>query len=364
MRTRSVLLTAIFLMSSAGAFTVEGAGSDKKDKKKDKAEDTKKAKTEIERIKDTLHYGHAEQIVLAIKRIGKLEKEDQKKVIADLKVLLTSKDPGVQRTLIDLLAKVEWNDLDKDVLVFFDSASSPVVIAVLSHCRKKNIKEVVPRINTYLKEEVDYKKLSGKIDEMFLVLTYFKDPTLVDFFMEKLKEEKTLPTYKIYIIRYYSEIKKLPEEIKEYLMSRVTDEKEDLGVRGTSAYSLGKLKYKPAGEVFNKELDKLEAIDDIDEKKKHFRYRLKLLAALTIMGDPKVKNILIEMTKSNDASTRKAAIIHLGDLGGREYIDLLEYKEKNDPSKSVRKSAEEALVKIRGEKPDSKKKDKEKEKEK
>jgi len=349
MRSRTLVFLVPFFLISAGVFA-QSPGPDK-NKDKGKKEQPKEEKTEIERIKETLHYGHGEQIVLAIKRIAKLEEQDQKKVIKDLRVLLTNKDPLVQRAFINLLSKVKWNDLDKDILVFFDSPSSPVVIAVLSHSRKKNIREVLPRIQTYLKEDVDYKKLAGKIDEMFLVLTHFKDPTMVDFLLEKLKDEKTLPTYKIYIIRYYSEIQNLSQEIKDYILTRVSDEDEDLGVRGTSAYTLSKLQYKPASEVFNKELDKLEALEDVDEKKKFFKFRLKLLASLTQLGDPKVKNILVEMTKSNDASTRKAAIVHLGDLRDKQFINLLEYKEKNDPSKAVRKSATEALIKIRGEKP-------------
>jgi len=316
-----------------------GSGSDKKgdESKKDDKPDLH------ERIKLVLKYGHSEQVRDVLKKIAALPEKDQRQYIPELKKLTNTDEPLMQVAIIRFVNEVKWNDLDKEIIKFFDSPSNDVLYALMSTVREKKIDEVTELIVKYLKEKTDYKVLDNRSQEMINTISIDRTGQMNSFFFEKLQDLSVDKTYKVYMIKYISLQRSQPEGFHEFITGLITDDKADVHLRTISVRTVGKLQYKDMKEVLHQKLKQLEGISDPDLIQKNYKLRLEIISTLIKLGDDKVREILIDMTRSDDENVRIRAMVRLTEMKDREIRDILEYKKSYDTSLKVQRWAKKLL---------------------
>jgi HEAT repeat protein len=306
----------------------------------------------VERIRLVLKFGNSSQIRESLTKVSTLKEADQKSLIPQVKELLNSKDVVVQKSVVQTVGEVKWNDLDDSIVNFLDSEDSTVVTTTASILRKKNILSAIPLLKEKL-SKADYTVQDNHINDFINAFAGFKDSSLRDFMFDLLKKPEVLSIYKVFMLKYLSNLEGSTDDVKKYLLEVAGNEKEDLSLRTNAVRALGNMNYAEAREVFRANLEKIDSFTDLDKKREYFPFRLELISALVKLKDENVKMLLIQMTRDDDELVRLRAIRRLADFKSNEFIDLLEYKEKYDSSTAVQKEAKKALDIIRGKKESS-----------
>ena len=300
----------------------------------------------VERIRLVFKFGNSAQITDSFTKMLTLKEEDQKSLIPQIKELLKSHDVNIQKSIVQSIGDVKWNDLDDSIVAFLESEDGLVVTTTANVLRKKNISSAIPVLKEKL-TKADYTVNDIHINDFINAYASFKDASLQDFMFELLRKPDVLNIYKSFILKYLSNLDGSKEDVKKYLLEVVNNEKEDINLRTNAVRALGNLDYAEARESFRKKLEEIDSYSDLDKKREYFPFRLELISALVKLKDENVKVLLIQMTRDDDELVRLRAIRKLGEFKSNEFIDLLEYKEKYDSSLAVQKAAKKALENIR-----------------
>jgi len=355
---RPQLWIAIFGLVISGHlsfFSNELWAAKTKKPEKDKKEVSKKEDPKIplvERIRMVFKYGNSSQIRESFTKMGSLKEDEQKSLVPEIRDLLKSNDVLIQKSIVQMVGDVKWNDLDDEVVKFLESDEDTVVTTTANTLRKKNIQSAIPVLREKL-SKADYTVTDNHINDLINAYAGFKDPSLQDFMFEQLKKPEVLSIYKVFILKYLSALDGADDEVKKYLLEVVENEKEDIRLRSNAVRALGNLNYDPARELFRATLEKIDSFTDLNKKREYFPLRLELISALVKLKDENVKILLIQMTRDDDELVRLRAIRRLADFKSNEFIDLLEYKIKYDSSLAVQKEAKKALEIIRGKSTDN-----------
>ncbi len=309
------------------------------------AETPEKKMELVDRIRLVLQYGHSVQVRDTLPKILKLSEEEQKSLIPDLKELIANDDPLVRIAMAELVSKLKWDDLDKEILIFLESDDYQVVINTLTAVRQKKM-DAAKKPVTKAILEADFTEESKTLPEFLSIAALFHDSALADPLFEKLKEEETELTYQLLIVSFFSGYEDIDMAVLEYFNSIYTDEEVSMSLRRRAIYVLGKHDYQEAAKQMKEELDEISSWTDIDKKAKYSDYRNALMTALIMMGDSDVADLLLEMARDDNASVRYKAVEQFGDLGDPKYRELLEYKSRYDDNPKVQQAAKEALKKI------------------
>jgi len=340
-------LQAFFLIP---CFTISHLHAAKPGKQVKKQEEPKKPEPKIEfveRIRLVFKYGNSSQIRDSFEKMNTLKEDEQKSLVPQIKELLKNHDPIIEKSVLQCIGDLKWNDLDDSVVKFLDSSDEIVVTTAANIIRKKNIKSAAGA----LKEKIlkaDYTVHDNRLNDFIKAFAVFKDSSIRDFMFDLLKKPEVLKTYKGYILKYLSQLDGSSDDIRKYLMDIVGNEAEDMNIRANSVRALGNMDYSGGRELFRSILEKIDSLSDMDKKRESFPLRLELISALVKLKDENVKVLLVQMTRDDDELVRLRAIRRLAEFKSNEFIDLLEYKVKYDSSLKIQKEAKKALDIIRG----------------
>lgn len=346
---------AVCLATAAplGAQGAPPAPGDKSAQQKDKNDKKEKVPELVERIRMVIRFGHSQQVRDSLRRVSELKEGEQKSLIKDIRSRLEGADPLLQVAVAQMVSKVKWSDLDADIVSFMKSDVNEVIFSTCAVIKKKEIKAAIPHLQKYL-SEADYQKEDNhKISEFLQLAGHFQVSSLSDHLFEKLKDDTVDLSYRYFIASYFGKLPSASAEVKEYMISLLSDEKANVRLRAHAASALGEMKHRAAADVIKKELDKINAQTDIDKKKLYAPLRVALIGALIRMGDSDVAKVLINMARDDDPVVRLSAIRQLGRLKDRKFIDILKYKAKYDPSLKVQAAAKKALEEIQGKSPEN-----------
>lgn len=298
--------------------------------------------TLYQRMEMVLKYGHSQQIRDALNRVPELKKEEQLKLIPVFKDLLSLDDYAVQKNILDVIAEASWQDLDSEVAAFLDSPYDAVFYSATNAIKKKQISEAMQSIEEKLRK-ADYTKEDNKILTLIRLSASLKDNSLVDFFNTQMQDKKNHIVIRREIFRYMGDLQIARPDITAYLTDTALNEKESVSLRAHAVYALSKTGDAAANASFKKILSQIDAMEDVREKRKYASLRSQLFTALARSGDKEVLDILIKMTKSDDAAVRIRAIRELGKLNKKEAVELIRYKSQYDPDINVQTEAHKAL---------------------
>lgn len=309
--------------------------------KKEEAKKKKRAEF-IDRVKKVLKFGNSRQVRNVLGRLPKLTAEEQKSLVDEMKTLFKTKDVLVQAKLARVISDFEINDLDEELLVFFNTKSDAVFLALINTVIAKKIDKALPLIQNQLKE-TDFTTADRRTPDMLRALTEFKDKGIADFLHSKAIDDKTHFEYRTAIIGYFGKAGIKHQPMIDYLMKVLKDEAESLTLRSYAAFTLSSLEIEQAKVVMKEMLDTIENLEDLDEKRRMSRLRLQLISGLVRLKDGAVVDMLVQMARDDDEVVRLRAVRELGRLQVADARELLEYKSKHDPDGKVRNAAKKAL---------------------
>ena len=310
-------------------------------------------KEELEKIQKTFLYGTYSQIHLALKKIEKKAQKEKKKVRELLSPvrkewenLFSSSSLWLRKLLVEYIKKHSLEEDYKRVLPWLKEGENSLFYSILSLVRKEKLKDAIP----YLEEEVkkgDFYEDDGRLKESIRVLGKLGYDKIRSFLWEKFLEEGTHKENQLAIVDYFSYVGLEEKRDKEIINKFLEILKEDyypLSLRARVAYALSKNQISSSLPVIREVFEEIEKIGDLDKKKKYARFRLSLVRALFLLGDPSSWKLLKELLRDNDPMIRLRALSYLKDrIEDPEVQEMLSYKAEYDPSSRVRKKAQELL---------------------
>ncbi|HRP70190.1 MAG TPA: HEAT repeat domain-containing protein, partial [Turneriella sp.] len=232
-----------------------------------------------------------------------------------------------------------------------DKNNDPLFFATVGALVKKKPESARAAILREIKEQ-DFTKAGNRIPDLVHLLSVYKDISLESFLLEKLQSADTYADYRSGILKYLAEMKNWSENLKTHVAKIFEDEAEPLTVRGSAAYALGKAGIDTAKPKLKAVLNKIEAMENGDEKKRYTRFRMQIIAGLILLKDDAVKEILFNMSRDDDEIVRLRAVRQIGALKIPDARPLLEYKSKFDPSVKIQREAKKALSHLDKDTPD------------
>lgn len=318
-------------------------GSEKQ--KPAKTAEDKKHEARLKRLKQVLLYGSSRQVREALSRMHRLSDEEQRRFVPELKKLSTNPDALIRRKIAELIGRVSWDDLNPELTHLIQADSDPVFFAAVMALRKKKVEEALKFVHKQIKE-ADYSKPGNRLPDMIELLAQYKDKTVADFLFEKMKDDTVYYEFRTRIMSYMADAGVKKPEVIEYLKKTALDSSESVTLRAYAVYALGILDVREVRDDLKKELERIDAIADLDEKRRYARLRLQLIAALTRMDDPEVMQVLYQLARDDDEIVRLRAVRQLGELQKEEARELLEFKAEYDTSIEVQSAAKKALEKL------------------
>lgn len=297
----------------------------------------------VQRIRAALKFGNSQQVRDALHTLSRLSEVEQHSLLPELKATCNSQDGLVLRKMAEFIGSVKFTDLDFALGDFLlNKTYDPVFFAAVAAIAKKKPAAALPIIIKDIREQ-DFAKPGNRVQDLMHLLALYKDRSLQAFLVEKLHTADTYADYRSAILKYLGESSPWSAEQQTQILKIFSDEAESLTVRGAAAYALGKAQVSEARQALKTMLAKIDAMTDMDEKKKHNRFRLQLIYSLILLKDNDVKDILFNMARDDDEVIRARAVHQLGKLAVEEARELLLYKSKYDPSLRVQKEAKKAL---------------------
>ncbi len=307
----------------------------------------------VERIRAALKFGNSQQVRDALHTLSKLSEAEQHSLLPELKATCNSQDGLVLRKMAEFIGSVKFTELDFALGDFLlNKTYDPVFFTAVAAIAKKKPAAALPIIIKEIREQ-DFAKPGNRVQDLMHLLALYKDKSLQAFLVEKLHTADTYTDYRSAILKYMGESAPWSAEEQTQILKLFSDEAESLTVRGAAAYALGKAQVGEARQALKAMLAKIDAMTDMDEKKKNNRFRLQLIYALILLKDNDVKEILFSMARDDDEIIRARAVHQLGKLEVKEARELLLYKSKYDPSLRVQKEAKKALTILDGAKNES-----------
>ena len=296
----------------------------------------------LERIGQVLKYGNSQQVRDVLSRFEKLTVGEQKSFLPDLEKLCSSKDALIRRKMAEMIGKFTFNDLDEKLTELFTTADEMVFYTVVASITKKKPASALPVLREKMKE-ADFKVLNNKTPDLIRLGGVYKDVELRTFLLEKYRDASTYYEYRGAILRFLAALEPVAAEDIALLESTATNETESITLRSMAVYALGEMKHKPAAAKLREILDKIDNLQDPDEKKKFLKLRIQIISALVKLDDPQIEDLLFQMARDDDEAIRVRAIRNLAGIQSERARELLEFKSKYDPSVKVQKEAKKIL---------------------
>lgn len=314
-------------------------------KKEEKASKKKKHDPKLlERINKVFRFGNSRQVRDSLNRFQELSVAEQKSFLPQLKELTNSNDALIRRKMAEIIGDFEFNDLDEELTKLFVSGEDVVFFTVVASITKKKPASALPALREKIKS-ADYIQLNNKTPDLIRLAGVYQDREIKPYLIEKLEDAETYYEYRGAILAYLGVLKNLPPENMEKIRKIAFEQANSITLRSMAVYALGEQKDISSVPSMKKELDKIDNMSDIDEKKKYLKLRLQIISALVKMNDTDVEKLLTQMARDDDEAIRVRAIRSMGELPFERVKDLLDFKSKYDPSPRVQKEAKKIMEK-------------------
>lgn len=301
-------------------------------------------------VKKLKYLNNAERITI-IKSLEKLAPEDQEKFTEIVsEISKKDNDPFVREAALRFLtgkkascetciASYKENLFHKEEKVRLQALKG------IETLQLKDQEELFLR----LLEDADFKENSPFLTSLIRTLgtLQYNQPAISEFLKKKYSEEETHQEVKRTILLYAGSSRN--QDFKDILIENMQND-SDIYMMSYAINSLSKL-----AESWNEEeksalreklKEKYNQIQNMANSKDKIRYNTAkhhILLALVRLQDPELKEEILSFALDDDANTRLKALEYIKELGLKEFYDLVETKSKYDPSKSVKKKAQEIL---------------------
>jgi len=343
---KTVKTPAVKKKKAAAPEKDKNAGKKKKVKteaeiKKEKLEeDKRKAKW----IKETLDYGIQDDRRDAINRILLVKDKSIRAELNDklIKLLKTEYNSGIKVKALTVMGEIKLGKGTEEMTAMVDDDSEDVKVAAVYALKSNNATSSKGVLVERLKKQ-DMAKDSRFTEALINVLGDFNATELIKFATETIDNTKTTSNIREIFVLFLGKLKS--KEQKDFLIKLYKDEEEELTIRAYAVNSLAKLQIKEATTDIKAVLNEIDSYP-FKKKRKYYTLSIYSIAALVKLGDTEAVPRLMNSLKSNNPAVRLKAVNLLKDMKDKRSIDILKYKMKYDPSKKVKKAAEEALKEL------------------
>ena len=323
---------------------------DKKSETEKKADPdaAKKRQKELDLLKQAILYAPSTERRQAIASVARLKEDEQKEFLEPLRKLAADDmDPLVREAAVRLLADLKDKGSGDVFIKALDDQIRPVVREALRGLGRIEQKTAETRIFELLQKE-EFKENDNVTVGMIRTLADLKSTVAADFLADVYAKDDTNLEVQRSIILYYGNAGVSAK--KDWLTKILTDKNEDVISRSYAANALGKLKQPDSVEPLKAVLKEIRELRSSRERAQHNALKQQAILALIRLDDKSILPELKAAALDDDASVRLRAVKQIGQLKIKEFRDLLEYKAKHEPSRSVKAAAQEALDIIDGKK--------------
>ncbi|MEQ8350186.1 MAG: HEAT repeat domain-containing protein [Leptospiraceae bacterium] len=319
--------------------------SKKKPSEKETKKDPKKQarrEEELQLLKQQMLYAPSTERRQAIHQVERLEEESEQKYFLDTlrKLALEDMDPLVREASVRLLADIKDSGSGPTFLKALEDDMRPVMREALRGIGRIELKTADTRIFELLKKE-EFKENDNVTVGMIRTLAELESQIAADFLAEVYARDDTNLEIQRAILLYYGNAE--IEAKKKWLTDILTDKNEDIVSRSYAANALGKIKSTESIEPLKGVLKEIRDLRSSRERARHNSLKQQAILALIRLDDKSILPELKAAALDDDASVRLRAVKQIGQLKITEFRDMLEYKAKHEPSRSVKKAAQEAL---------------------
>jgi HEAT repeat protein len=309
-----------------------------------------KRQAALEGLEQQMRYASATERKRAIRRVTRLEAEEQPPFLKLLDEFARDDlDYSVREASLRTMGKAKYE------------AGLPTMVAALKDERREVVLAAIaaldalesPEARTPLAEllkTADFTESDPMIGAAIRLLGKLKYREIAPFLKEKAAAESTQNAARLAIVLFFGASG--ADDMNSYLVDLVQDDDAEIITRAYAVNSIGKLKNKANAPALREELDKIRNLANPRERARFSSLKLQLLTALVRLGDDSVDQELLAAARDDDARVRVRAIVQLGEARLEKARPLLRYIIDHDASKGARQAATKALKQINGESPD------------
>jgi HEAT repeat protein len=301
-----------------------------------------KRRENLELLKEKMLYAPSTERRKAISHVERLEeKEEQKFFLETLRGLaVEDMDPLVREAAVRLLADLKDEGSGPTFLKALEDDMRPVMREALRGIGRIELNSAQEQIFTLLKEE-EFKENDNVTVAMIRTLADLESKVASDFLSEVYKKDDTNLEIQRAILLYFGDA--AIAEKKAWLTEILIDKNEDIVSRSYAANALGKIKAPDSTGPLKDVLKEIRDLRSSRERARHNPLKQQAIVALIRMGDKSILPELKAAALDDDATVRLRAVKQIGQLKVTEFRPMLEYKAEHEPSRSVKKAAQEAL---------------------
>lgn len=314
--------------------------------KKKSAEERQK---DLDLLKQQMLFAPSTERRQAIHQVERLKEESEQKFFLETlrKLALEDMDPLVREAAVRLLADIK----DKGSADVFQKALEdemrPVIREALRGIARIELKTAENQIFELLKKE-EFKENDNVTVGMIRTLADLDSKIAADFLSEIYAKDDTNLEVQRAILLYYGNAE--IQARKDWLTEILKDKNEDIVSRSYAANALGKIKSPDSVEPLKGVLEEIRNLRSSRERARHNPLKQQAILALIRLDDKSILPELKAAALDDDASVRLRAVKQIGQLKIEEFREMLEYKASHEPSRSVKKAAQEALDILDGKK--------------
>lgn len=297
---------------------------------------------ELNLLKQQMLFAPSTERRQAIHQVERLKKESEQEFFLETlrKLALEDMDPLVREASIRLLADIKDKGSADVFQKALDDDMRPVMREALRGLGRIEQKSSAQRIFELLQEE-EFKENDNVTVGMIRTLADLESKIAADFLAGIYAKDDTNLEIQRAILLYYGNAK--VEGRKDWLTEILKDKNEDIIARSYAANALGKIKSPDSVEPLKDVLEEIRNLRSSRERARHNPLKQQAILALIRLDDKSILPELKAAALDDDASVRLRAVKQIGQLKIQEFRDMLEYKAKHEPSRSVKKAAQEAL---------------------
>ena len=303
-------------------------------------------KKNLENLKLQILYAASRARQGAINRVPQLKEDEQAGFIKPLMDIARDElDVQVRDKAIRVLGQLRST---KALPVFQNAVNdkNSVIQAAAVYSLGKLNKPFDSKSVVILLKKLDYKKHDELLLSVIRLLGKINWKEDTAFIKKKAQDVETNDQVRQVLMLYFGKVKAL--EHVDFLLSVSKDQDVSVASRAMAVNSLGKLKNKKAVKPLRELMVEIRDTKDGREKVRLLALRMHIFTALIRLGDQSMQRDIIAAARSNDSRERLRAVKQLGNMRLKSVRGLLCYKWKYDESRSVRKAAEIAILKIDG----------------
>tara|TARA_B100001939_G_scaffold239196_1_gene206686 strand:+ start:203593 stop:204756 length:1164 start_codon:yes stop_codon:yes gene_type:complete len=319
-----------------------GKESTTESEKKEDPDKAAKRQEELDLLKQQMLFAPSTERRQAIHHVERLEKESEQQFFLDTlrKLALNDMDPLVREAAVRLLADIKDKGSGDTFLKALEDDTRPVMREALRGIARIELKSAEARIFELLKKE-EFKENDNVTVGMIRTLAELESKIAADFLSEVYAKDDTNLEIQRSILLYYGNAEIATK--KDWLTDILKDKNEDIVSRSYAANALGKIKSPDSVEPLKGVLQEIRDLRSSRERARHNPLKQQAILALIRLDDKSILPELKAAALDDDATVRLRAVKQIGQLKIEEFREMLEYKAKHEPSRSVKKAAQEAL---------------------